>query len=83
MSTWTGPSSASLTISPAESTESRRDPEWAAAITGVDEATIRDLARRIAGQRSVINASFSVQRANHGEQTYRMAVTLAALAESD
>lgn len=56
--------------------------EWAAEITGVSAYTIRLLARRIAGQRTVINVSWSVQRAHHGEQPYWMGVTLAAMSGS-
>jgi len=53
--------------------------EWAAAISGVDAETIRGLARRMAGTRTMIGASWSLQRADHGEQPYWMVVTLAAM----
>nr|WP_272477216.1 molybdopterin-dependent oxidoreductase [Baekduia alba] len=59
-----------------------KDPRWAAAITELPEAVILDLARRIAERRTVINVSWSVQRQEHGEQTYWMATTLAALSGS-
>jgi biotin/methionine sulfoxide reductase len=59
-----------------------KDPRWAAAITDVPEVVIVDLARKIATQRTVINVSWSVQRQDHGEQTYWMATTLAALSGS-
>lgn len=59
-----------------------KDAEWAAGITGLDAGAIRDLARRIAGCRTLITASWSLQRGDHGEQAYWMAVTLAAMSGS-
>ncbi|POX42610.1 Asp-tRNA(Asn)/Glu-tRNA(Gln) amidotransferase GatCAB subunit C [Streptomyces sp. Ru73] len=59
-----------------------KDPDWAAALTGVDAATVTALARRIARHRTVINVSFSVQRQDHGEQPYWTATVLAALSGS-
>ncbi|MEQ8697750.1 MAG: molybdopterin-dependent oxidoreductase, partial [Bauldia litoralis] len=56
-----------------------KDADWAAAIAGVDAEAIRALARRMAGGRTMINVSWSLQRADHGEQAYWMAVTLAAM----
>ena len=56
-----------------------KTPEWAAEITGVPAATISALARRLFGVRSYITCSFAVQRAQHGEQPYWMAIALAAL----
>src|SRR5262245_21321289 len=56
-----------------------KDADWAAGITGVAAATIRDLARRAAGTRSMITCSWSLQRAHHGEQPYWAAITLAAM----
>src|SRR5436853_6148972 len=55
-----------------------KDADWAAAITGVAAATIRALARRMAATRSMISASWSLQRADHGEQVYWAVVLLAA-----
>ncbi|MDX6749943.1 molybdopterin guanine dinucleotide-containing S/N-oxide reductase [Geminicoccaceae bacterium 1502E] len=56
-----------------------KDADWAAGITGLEAATIRDLARRMAASRTLISASWSVQRTEHGEQPYWLAITLAAM----
>lgn len=56
-----------------------KDADWAAAITGVDAATIRALAHEIAGTRTMLSAAWSLQRGDHGEQPYWMLITLAAL----
>ena len=56
-----------------------KSPDWAAAITGVDAAVIRDLARDMAGNRTMISMAFALQRADHGEQPVWMTVTLAAM----
>jgi biotin/methionine sulfoxide reductase len=56
-----------------------KSPEWAAPITGVDPGHIRDLARRMAASRTLISMSWSLQRADHGEQPVWMTVTLAAM----
>ena len=56
-----------------------KDAAWAADITSLDAETIRTLARRMAAKRTLITVSWSLQRADHGEQTYWMAVTLAAV----
>lgn len=52
---------------------------WAAQIAGTDADRIVRLARRMAASRTMINASWSLQRADHGEQPYWMLVTLAAM----
>ncbi len=57
----------------------RRDADWAAALSGVSAACIRDLAREMAHTRCMINVSWSLQRADHGEQPYWAAIALAAL----
>ncbi|MPZ51223.1 MAG: molybdopterin-dependent oxidoreductase [Acidimicrobiia bacterium] len=59
-----------------------KDAAWASVISEVPAAVIEDLARRIARSRSVITASYSVQRAHHGEQSHWMALTLAAMSGS-
>jgi biotin/methionine sulfoxide reductase len=51
---------------------------WAAAICGVDAATITKLAHRLAGRRALITVSHSLQRAEHGEQPVWMGMVLAA-----
>ena len=56
-----------------------KDANWASAITGIDAASIRSLARRMASTRTLITTSWSVQRADHGEQPIWMTVTLAAM----
>ncbi len=56
-----------------------KDAAWAAAITEIPAETIRGLARRMAADRTMIAASWSVQRADHGEQPYWMAIALAAM----
>ncbi|MCL5776638.1 molybdopterin-dependent oxidoreductase [Limibaculum sp. FT325] len=56
-----------------------KDADWAAAITDVDAGTIRDLARRMAANRTMITISWSIQRADHGEQPGWAAVALAAM----
>lgn len=56
-----------------------KDAEWAAEISGLAAETIRGLARDMAATRSLVSVSWSVQRADHGEQPYWMAVVLAAM----
>ena len=55
-----------------------KNAEWAAAITGVDAAAIRELARRMAATRTLISATWSLQRGEHGEQPYWALIALAA-----
>src|SRR5262249_50278523 len=55
-----------------------KDADWAAAITGIPADTIRALARRMAQMRTMIGASWSLQRADHGEQVYWAVILLAA-----
>ncbi len=56
-----------------------KTPEWASAICGVSASTIRDLAREMAGKRTLVTVSHSLQRADHGEQPVWMGVVLAAM----
>ena len=56
-----------------------KEASWAAEITGVDRGIIEALAFEMADRRTLINLSLSVQRADHGEQTYWMAVALACV----
>ncbi|WP_130833816.1 molybdopterin-dependent oxidoreductase [[Erwinia] mediterraneensis] len=56
-----------------------KTPEWAAAITGISAAHISALAREMASQRTMVNISWSVQRARQGEQAYWATVALTAL----
>jgi biotin/methionine sulfoxide reductase len=53
--------------------------EWASAICGISAERIREIARQVAGRRTLITVSQSIQRAEHGEQPIWMAVTLAAM----
>ncbi|MCC6195127.1 MAG: molybdopterin guanine dinucleotide-containing S/N-oxide reductase [Burkholderiales bacterium] len=53
--------------------------EWAGAIADAAPERLRELARRMARSRTMINASWSLQRADHGEQPFWMTVALACL----
>lgn len=55
-----------------------KTPEWAEGITGVPSARIRSLAMEMASSRTMVNASWSLQRQSHGEQPYWSLVTLAS-----
>ena len=55
-----------------------KDAAWASTITGISGDTIRQLARRMAGSRTMVTASWSLQRADHGEQAYWALILLAA-----
>lgn len=55
-----------------------KDAAWAANITGVPAGAIRALARDMAARRTMLTASWSLQRADHGEQAYWALVLLAA-----
>jgi biotin/methionine sulfoxide reductase len=56
--------------------------EWAAEIAEVPAALIESLAHEIADKRTLVTASWSIQRARHGEQPPWMALTLAAMSGS-
>jgi biotin/methionine sulfoxide reductase len=56
-----------------------KSAEWAAGICDLPAETIRDLARRMASQRTLITLAWSLQRGDHGEQPYWMAAVLAAM----
>ncbi|MGE0717344.1 MAG: molybdopterin guanine dinucleotide-containing S/N-oxide reductase [Alphaproteobacteria bacterium] len=56
-----------------------KDADWAAPLTEIPAETIRGLARRMAGTRTMLTASWSLQRADHGEQPFWMMITLAAM----
>ena len=56
-----------------------KDAAWVERLTGVAAANVQKLARRMAEKRTLVSVSWSVQRADHGEQPYWMAVTLAAM----
>ncbi|MGE0485043.1 MAG: molybdopterin-dependent oxidoreductase [Gammaproteobacteria bacterium] len=52
---------------------------WAAPITTVDEAKIRELARLVARSRTFIPIGWALQRAEHGEQPFWAATVLMAM----
>lgn len=56
-----------------------KDARWAAAITDLPAERIQRLARQMAAVRTMITVSWSIQRADHGEQPYWAAMTLAAM----
>jgi biotin/methionine sulfoxide reductase len=56
-----------------------KSPEWAGAIAGVDPAWIRNLSRRMSATRTMLTASWSLQRAERGGQPYWMLIVLAAM----
>ncbi|MFX0578184.1 molybdopterin-dependent oxidoreductase [Nocardia nepalensis] len=56
-----------------------KDPAWAASITGVAAERIASLAREMAAARTMINVSWSLQRAEHGVQPLWLGVVLAAM----
>ena len=56
-----------------------KDAAWAARISGIDAETIRRLARRMAATRTFITTTWSLQRADHGEQPIWMTIVLAAM----
>lgn len=56
-----------------------KDPVWAAEITGIPAQRITALAREMAGARTMIAVSWSMQRAEHGEQPLWLGLVLAAM----
>ncbi|MCI0753240.1 molybdopterin-dependent oxidoreductase [Teichococcus vastitatis] len=56
-----------------------KTPDWAAAITGIPAERIRALAWDSVRQPSMLTATWSLQRAEHGEQPWWMLVALAAM----
>lgn len=56
-----------------------KTPEWASDICELSADDIRDLARRMAGHRTMISISWSLTRQDHGEQPYWAAINLAAM----
>ncbi len=59
-----------------------KNADWAEGLSGIAADDLRQIARRMAKERSVVGISWSLQRAEHGEQTYWMATTLAAMVGS-
>lgn len=56
-----------------------KSAEWASEICGVEANTLRQLARRMAGKRTMIMAGWGIQRQHRGEQPHWLLVTLAAM----
>jgi len=56
-----------------------KDAAWAARIADIPAEVIVRLAREMAQKRTLISASWSLQRAEHGEQPWWMALVLASM----
>lgn len=56
-----------------------KTPDWAAGITEIRASTIRTLARRMAGSRTMISVAWSLTRQDHGEQPFWAAIALASM----
>jgi biotin/methionine sulfoxide reductase len=57
----------------------KKDAAWAGPVCGVDPEDIRRLARRMAAARTLITVTWSLQRADHGEQPVWAGLALAAM----
>ncbi|MEO3795373.1 molybdopterin-dependent oxidoreductase [Nonomuraea sp. B10E15] len=57
----------------------RKDPAWAEGITGVAAGDICSLATQMAANRTFVSVTWSLQRAEHGEQPPWAAIALAAV----
>jgi biotin/methionine sulfoxide reductase len=62
-----------------ETDDTPKTPEWAAQLSDIPADAIRDLARKMAGGRTLVNVSWSLQRSAHGEQPVWMGLVLAAM----
>jgi len=56
-----------------------KSADWAAKICDLPSGTIRGLARRMAGCRTMISTAWSLTRQDHGEQPFWAAIALAAM----
>ncbi len=56
-----------------------KDAIWASGITGIEAQVIADLARQMARKKTFIMMAWALQRADHGEQPYWAAISLASL----
>ncbi|MCF6233272.1 MAG: molybdopterin guanine dinucleotide-containing S/N-oxide reductase [Rhodobacteraceae bacterium] len=56
-----------------------KSAEWAAAVSGLPAATIRDLARRMARARTIISINWALTRQEYGEQPFWAGTALAAM----
>ncbi len=62
-----------------ETDNTPKTPAWAAAITGMDEQQIKDLAELLAKSNTEIAGAWALQRAQHGEMTHWAIINFAAL----
>ena len=60
----------------------RRDAAWAAEICDLEPGAIEELAAEMTTRRTLVTVSWSLQRADHGEQPFWMGVALAAMTGS-
>ena len=56
-----------------------KDADWASTLCEIDPEQIRELARRMAGKRTLLSISWSLQRTEHGDQPYWMITVLGAM----
>ena len=56
-----------------------KNAEWAANICDIPASQIKDLARRMVSNRTMISVSWSLTRQDHGEQPFWMAIMLASM----
>ena len=56
-----------------------KDAHWAARIADIPASVIVELAREMAQKRTLISASWALQRSEHGEQPWWMAMVLACM----
>jgi biotin/methionine sulfoxide reductase len=56
-----------------------KDAAWAGPVCGIEPEVIRDLARRMAAARTLVTVTWSLQRAQYGEQPVWAALVLAAM----
>jgi biotin/methionine sulfoxide reductase len=56
-----------------------KDAAWAGPVCGIEAEEIRRLARRMAAARTLVTVTWSLQRAQHGEQPVWAALALAAM----
>lgn len=56
-----------------------KDASWAARITGASAERIRALSKEIGSERTLLTATWSLQRSHHGEQPFWCVIALAAM----
>ncbi|MDF3414598.1 molybdopterin-dependent oxidoreductase [Sulfitobacter sp. M57] len=62
-----------------ETDDTPKTPAWAAGITGMDEAKIKELAELFATSNTEFAGAWALQRAQHGEMTHWAIINFAAL----